>query len=254
MKPRTFPLTFVPTAYWYEADFSLGATPEYLQGWYYLQETASLLPPLILDPKEEELVLDMAAAPGSKTTQLAQLMHGKGAIVALDADAMRLISLRNNIERLGIANIAIYKKDARFADDLKQSFDKVMLDAPCSGNYCIEKDFFTKRTVSDFKQRSRLQKELLKSAYKVLKVGGTLVYSTCSLEPEEDELVVDWFIKQYPDMVLQKIDLPIGDPGLTKVFEEELDPSLANTLRLWPHKTQTQGFFIAKLLKNPSER
>ena len=243
-------IPFVVDAYWYISDFSLGATPEYLQGYYYLQETASLLPALLLDPKDNDVVLDMAAAPGSKTTQLAQMMHDKGTIIALDTEHLRLASLRNNVERLGITSVTAYKKDARFADDITKECDKVLLDAPCSGNFCIESDFFMKRTVADFKQKARLQRELLKSAYKVLKQGGVLVYSTCSLEPEENELVVEWFINQYKDMSLEKITLPIGEPALTKVFDQELDPSLKNAWRLWPHKTNTQGFFIAKLKKS----
>jgi 16S rRNA C967 or C1407 C5-methylase (RsmB/RsmF family) len=111
-------IPYAPSAYWYEAGFSLGATPEYLQGLYYLQETASLLPSLLLGPEPGEVVLDMAAAPGSKTTQLAQLMHDEGVIVALDTEPLRLGSLRNNLERLGISCVAVYKKDARFAADL----------------------------------------------------------------------------------------------------------------------------------------
>ena len=242
-------IPFVPHGYWYEAEFSLGATPEYLQGWYYLQETASQLSPIVLDPKKEDIVLDMAAAPGSKTTQIAQLMKDKGVIVALDNDAMRLISLKNNVERLGITSVLAYKKDARFTYDLGIKFDKILLDAPCSGNYCIEQNYFTKKTVAGIEQRARLQKELLKSAYKSLKQDGILVYSTCSLEPEENELIIDWFLEKFEDMQLQETGLTIGDKGLTKVFDQELNKEIEKTRRFWPHKTKTQGFFIAKLHK-----
>lgn len=239
----------VPGGYWYDAPFSLGATPEFLQGWYYLQEAASQLPVLALDPRPGELVLDMAAAPGSKTTQLAQFMKNKGVIVALDDNSIRLQSLKNNLERMHVAIAACYKKDARFTDDLKMVFDKVLLDAPCSGNYCVEKNYFTTRTLQGVKERARLQKELLKAAYKVLKKGGTLVYSTCSLEPEEDEFVVDWFLSKYADMQLVPLSLSLGSPGLTTIFEKEVDKTITLTRKLWPHKDGTQGFFIAKLVK-----
>ncbi|MBN1275041.1 RsmB/NOP family class I SAM-dependent RNA methyltransferase [Candidatus Woesearchaeota archaeon] len=239
----------VPAAYFYDAPFSLGATPAYLQGAYYLQEAASQLPVLALDPAPGDVVLDMAAAPGSKTTQLAQLMRDDGVVVALDSDAVRLGSLRNNVERMGVSCVACYKKDARFAADLGLLFDKVLLDAPCSGNFCIEPGYFAERSLEDVRGRARLQKELLKSAYKVLRPGGVLVYSTCSLEPEEDELVIDWFINKYGDASLSETGLVMGDPGLTAVFGRELDASLRLCRRLWPHKTGTQGFFIARMVK-----
>lgn len=242
-------IPFANQGYWYHADFSLGATPEYLHGLYYLQEAASQVPPIVLDPNPGDVVLDMAAAPGSKTTQLAQLMDDQGVIVALDTEPIRLASLRNNIERMGISSVVCYKKDARFAADLGLAFDKVLLDAPCSGNYCIEENYFSEKTISGIKQRAKLQKELLKSAYKVLKSGGTLVYSTCSLEPEEDELVIAWFLQKYPDMSVRPIDLPVADPGLTDVFGESLDQSLSLTKRFWPQRSGTQGFFVAKLVK-----
>lgn len=242
-------IPFVDNGYYYRSNFSLGATPEYLQGYYYLQEGASQLPVKALDPKPNEKVLDMAAAPGSKTTQMAQFMQNKGTIVALDTNIKRLETLRNNLERLSVTNTLIYKKDARFADDLGIKFDKVLLDAPCSGNFCIEKEFFKKRNVQDFKLKAKTQKELLRAAVKVLKKGGVLVYSTCSLEPEEDEEVIDWLLKKYPEMKPEDTGLNVGDEGLTEIFEKQLNPKIKMTRRLWPHKTGTQGFFIAKLVK-----
>lgn len=248
-------IPFLKNSFWYESEFSLGATAEYLQGFYYLQETASQLPPLALlsDIKTNDLsdvnILDMAAAPGSKTTQLAQITNNKVPIIALDSDAHRLSSLRNNIERMGVKNVAIYKKDARFSTDLKITFSHVLLDAPCSGNFCIEPKFFIIKDLVGIKQNAKRQKELLKSAYRVLKKNGVLVYSTCSLEPEENELVIDWFLKKYSDMFLVDTSLSIGDSGFTDVFDKKLDKSLNLTKRLWPHKTGTQGFFIAKMVK-----
>ncbi len=251
-------IPFLPDGFWYESSFSLGSTSEYLQGFYYLQEAASQLPPLALlksfpDGFSDPLILDMAAAPGSKTTQIAQMTNNRVPIVALDSDAYRLASLRNNLERMGVSSVILYKKDARFAFDLKSSFSHVLLDAPCSGNFCIEKDFFSIRGVDDFRRNARRQKELLKAAYKVLLPGGVLVYSTCSLEPEEDELVVDWFLRKFPDMSLTVSGLSVSAPALTGVFGVALNPDLRLANRLWPHKSGTQGFFIARFVKKKGD-
>ncbi|MBD3209748.1 SAM-dependent tRNA/rRNA cytosine-C5 methylase, partial [Candidatus Woesearchaeota archaeon] len=116
----------IPHGYWYEAGFSLGATPAFLQGRYYLQEAASQLPPLLLDPQPGETILDMAAAPGSKTTQLAQLIDNQGVIVALDTEVPRLKSLQHNLERMGVTCAATYKKDARYVADLGLQFDRIL--------------------------------------------------------------------------------------------------------------------------------
>lgn len=243
------PVSFIKDAYYFEAPFALSTTMEYLLGKIYLQEVASMLPPVVLLSDydgREVTVLDMAAAPGSKTTQLASLING--VVIALDSNIHRLSVLRNNIERLGLTNIVTYKKDARYSDDLHKEFDYVLLDAPCSGNFCVEREFFSKKTLDGVRERSKLQKELLRSAFKVVKKGGVLVYSTCSLEPEEDELVINWFINKYEVDILP-IDLPLGDDGYTSVFGDELSNEVRHTKRFWPHKTGTEGFFIAKFRK-----
>jgi len=242
-------IPFLKHGYHYESSYAVGAMPEYLQGYYYLQEAASQLPAEVLDPRPGELVLDMCAAPGSKTTHLAMLMNNKGKIIALDANNPRLPSLQNNLERCGVANTIVYKKDARYADDFKMMFDKILLDAPCSGNFAIDNNWLEERKVEDLKQASKIQKQLLETAINVLKPNGTLVYSTCSLEPEEDELVINWMLEKNDNIELEKIDKDIGDTGLTNVFGEKLRPALALCKRLWPHKTGTQGFFLAKVRK-----
>jgi NOL1/NOP2/sun family putative RNA methylase len=252
LKDMSVKLTKIPytyNGYYYEAKFSLGATPEYLQGYYYLQEAASQLPPQVLDPQPEETVLDMCAAPGSKTTQMAMYMQNKGTIIALDSDSRRLLALRNNLERCNVMNSVLYKKDSRFVFDIGIKFDRVLLDAPCSGNYAIEEDFFIKKNIEGIRERARLQKELLKAAVKVLKKEGILVYSTCSLEPEEDEMNIDWILTKYPEMKLLDTGLKIGDPGLTTVFDKKLNTEISKCRRFWPEKTGTEGFFIAKMVK-----
>ena len=237
---------FLKHGYWYNADFSLGSTTEYLQGYYYLQEAASQIPVEVLNPSGDDSVLDMAAAPGSKTTQLAQYMNNQGMVVALDTNTKRLSSLANNLERCGANNCIAYRKDARFAFDLGKKFDKILLDAPCSGNFAMDEEFFEKHTIKTIRQISKTQKELLKSAVKCLKPKGTLVYSTCSLEPEENEMNINWLLNKYDDIELAAFET-VGESGITKLFDTELNPEIIKCKRLWPHKTGTQGFFIARV-------
>ncbi len=217
-------ISFLTHGFYYDASFSLGATPEYLMGYYYLQEAASQAASEYLAPKPGECVLDMCSAPGSKTTHMAQLMGNEGIIIALEKKRHRVASLINNLERMGIENTVVYNMDARDASSLETSFDKVLLDAPCSGNFATDKDWFEKRDLTSIRTNARVQKELLESAMKVVKKGGRILYSTCSMEPEENEEVADWAIKEL---------------GL-----EELKRK-----RFWPDLDSTQGFFISLLEK-----
>ncbi|MBW3021717.1 RsmB/NOP family class I SAM-dependent RNA methyltransferase [Candidatus Woesearchaeota archaeon] len=207
-----------------KSDFSLGAANEFLQGYYYIQEAASQYPVQLLDPQPGEVVLDMAAAPGGKTTQIAQWMKNIGVVVALDLKTKRLEALRNNCSRLGAENILIYNKDARYVEDLDMKFDRVLLDAPCSGNFVTEKDWFAKRKISDFAEMAKLQKQLLMAGLNVLKKNGVLVYSTCSLEREEDEEIIEW----------------LKEGTKLKVLEQK---------KFWPHIDATQGFFVCMVKK-----
>jgi NOL1/NOP2/sun family putative RNA methylase len=242
-------IPYLKHGYFYETEFSLASTPEYLQGYFYIQNASSQIPPEILNPKSTEIVLDMAAAPGGKTTHLAQIMNNKGLIIALEENKSRIQSIANNLERLSIINVAIFKKDARFAQDLGLKFDKILLDAPCGGSFCVEKNYFKIRTQKDIDMMSRTQKDLLKSAYTCLNKGGEIVYSTCSLEAEENELVINWFIEEFKDMKIEPINKDIGDYGITSFKNKQLNNELKKTRRIWPHKTGTDGFFVARLKK-----
>lgn len=256
---KTEKISFLKDAYYYESDFPLSSTEEYLLGYLYLQEAASQVPCEVLlegvdvsKLPSDTKFLDMCAAPGSKTTQLAQLLGDKFFIVALDEVAPRLEKIKDNLDRLGISSVITFRKDGRFADDLNMKFDFITLDAPCSGNFCVEHNFFKERSVLlGVKEKSKVQKELLKTAWRLLNVGGTLVYSTCSLEPEEDELIINWFLSFKEDAKLVPINVNVADDGLTTVFGKELHKDIAFTKRFWPHKTGTEGFFIAKLKKLP---
>lgn len=231
-------IPFTGTGYWVDADFSLSSTPEYLQGYYYIQEAASQLPAQVLGPGKGGSVLDMCAAPGSKTTQLAQLMCNQGSIIALDSHSCRIGALNNNLERCGVRNCIAYHKDAAHADDLDMKFDRILLDAPCSGNFATDPGWFSRRDLEGIRQNAKVQKTLLKTAAGLLNKDGRLVYSTCSLEPEEDEEVVEWALDNLP-LELEDTGLSIGEPGSTD--------STCLCRRFWPGKHDTQGFFIAKM-------
>ena len=139
--------------------------------------------------------------------------------------------------------------DARQADKLNLKFDKILLDAPCSGNFINDKNWFKKRTLSGIKKQAKLQAQLLESAYKVLNKGGLLVYSTCSLEPEENEFNINTFLNNHKEMKLEKIRTVLGDHSPIKIFNKTLNPNIKLCKRFWPWKTNTEGFFIAKLRK-----
>ena len=231
-----------------QSKFSLGAITEYLLGYYYLQESAAQLPVEVLDPKPTDVVLDACAAPGGKTTQLAAQMRNQGTIVAYELKPHRIPSLLMNLERCGIKNTTVFEGNAVMASRLGVEFYKILLDAPCAGNYMTEAGWFEKRTMEGIQTSANIQRRLLHDCISMLKTGGQLVYSTCSLEPEENEMNIDWAIKNLP-VRLEKVNLAIGEPGLTKVFGKELHPDIAFCRRFWPHKTGTEGFFIAKLVR-----
>jgi tRNA (cytosine40_48-C5)-methyltransferase len=228
------------------SPFSLGASIEYLLGHYFLQETASQLPAQLLAPSGEDNVLDMASAPGGKTTQMAAYMGNGGVITAVDVNRLRLYALENNLERMGVRNTVVYNMDSLDLPD-EPMFTKILLDAPCSGNYVTDSRWFGKRKKAHIQHNFMMQRKLLTKAVSLLEKGGALLYSTCSLEPEENELNVQWLLENY-DVKLGDIDAP-GSPGVTEIFGDLLDESIKKCRRLWPNDVGTQGFFIARAVK-----
>ena len=221
------------------SPFAVVSTPEYLLGLFYIQEAASQIPVQVLNPKK--LCLDACAAPGSKTTQIAE----QCSVIAVDSREDRLVALQNNVERLGITNCKAYHMDFREVND---KFDYILLDAPCSGNFVLEgKAWFKKQSLKRIQERAQLQKQLISHAIKLLNKNGTLVYSTCSLEPEENEMVIQYALNKHK-IKLETVK-SIGDPGLTKPLGIKLNLEIKKCRRLWPWKTNTQGFFIAKIRK-----
>ncbi|HER54601.1 MAG TPA: RsmB/NOP family class I SAM-dependent RNA methyltransferase [Candidatus Bathyarchaeota archaeon] len=242
---------FLDTGYWInKSKFSVGATAEYLLGLYSIQEAAAQIPATLFTRLKNKTVLDACASPGGKTVQMANLMKNSGMIVALDLKARKMFPLVNQLERSQVTNTATYNMDAKEASKLDIMFDCVLLDVPCSGNPITDRDWFNKRTMEDIHKNARRQRQILAEATKVTKTGGEIVYATCSLEPEENEMNMDWAVKSLP-LKIEKIKC-YGEKALTKVFDNELDASIQKAKRIWPYKTQ--GFFVCKLKKIGNEK
>lgn len=230
-----------------------GNTIEHQLGYFYIQEAASMIPPLALNPKPGEIVLDMAASPGSKTSQMAQMMENKGVIVANDTVAIRLAPLSANLGRLGINNTLITLMKGQQFSKWKEQFDKILIDAPCSGSGTIRKSVKTLTIWNPnmLKRISTVQKELIQAAFNALKPGGEMVYSTCSLEPEENEAVVSWLLGRNENAQLVDFSLPGLKKSLavTSFEGEEYHKDIQKTCRLWPQDNDTEGFYVSKIRK-----
>jgi NOL1/NOP2/sun family putative RNA methylase len=237
--------------HWYPLGLRLesekpGKLEENLLGYFHIQEEVSMVPPLVLDPQPEELVLDLCASPGSKTTQISQQMKNRGLVVANEPSLARIPSLRANCERLGAVNVAITRYDGRRFPSLL--FDRVLVDVPCSGEGRTRRDpgiwkGSSKRRSLDLQA---LQVGLLSRAVELTKPGGTIVYSTCTYAPEENELVVEKVLERAR---LVRISLPglRSSPGLLTWEDRDLDRELEHCARYYPHQNDTGGFFVAKL-------
>ncbi|MGK3373456.1 16S rRNA (cytosine(1407)-C(5))-methyltransferase RsmF, partial [Citrobacter youngae] len=252
--PYDWSLTPVPwcaEGFWIERNneesVPLGSTAEHLSGLFYIQEASSMLPvaALFAEGNTPQRVMDVAAAPGSKTTQIAAKMNNQGAILANEFSASRVKVLHANISRCGIANVALTHFDGRvFGAALPESFDAILLDAPCSGEGVMRKD---PDALKNWSPESNLeiaatQRELLDSAFHALRPGGTLVYSTCTLNRDENENVMQWLIETYPDAVEF---LPLGD--LFPEAGRALTPE--GFLHVFPQIYDCEGFFVARLRK-----
>lgn len=229
----------------------VGNLVEHALGYIYLQEAASMIPPLVLDPQSEEIILDLCAAPGSKTTQIAQYMQNKGLLIANDVNVERIKSLGINTERMGISNCVLTMMDGWKFKGLQ--FDRVLCDAPCSGTGTIRKSFKTLRIWNPHmvKRLAGIQRQLIATAYENLKPGGILVYSTCTLEPDEDEAVVSHLIEKYPDATVLPIHLSLKRSSCVASFEgRTFHPDVVkHALRIYPQDNDTEGFFVAKIQK-----
>jgi len=247
------PIDYVPYGFEVlESKLNLGSTHEYLQGYYYLQNIASMFPALILDPKPGDLVIDMCAAPGSKSTQLAQIMENQGNLILIEKNRNRVPSLELNLRRMGISNSLILNFDAIKLEQLRIKADKVLLDAPCTGEGLIREDPSRKKSKSmkDINKMASIQKRLLNAGLKTLNPGGKLIYSTCSIAPEENEFVINEVLQNLSDYSINKINKHYGTSGLTKVFDHSLRSDLKFSQRLYPHLHNTIGFYLCLIKKD----
>lgn len=243
----------VPRAYRiFKGKEQLGKTLEYTLGNYYIQSLSSMIPALMLNPASDDTVLDLCAAPGSKTTLLAELMNNRGTLYANEPNKSRIGSLVFNIDKMALVNIGvIQQKGELLSKSFNNYFDKILVDAPCSGLGIVQKKseinkWWNENRVSVI---SDLQTRLLVSAVKMLKPGGELIYSTCTLTVEENELVVNTILKKYP-VELAEIDLPVDSiEGFTDYQGIKLNPSLSKTRRIIPWEVNSEGFFISKIIK-----
>lgn len=229
-----------------KAPFSMGATTEYLLGYYFIQDPTSMHACEVLEPREGEVVLDMAAAPGGKTTYLAQLMGNRGAVVALEVNRERMKSLRSNVSRMGVENVIAVRMNALDAGELGIKFDRVLLDAPCTGTGTVFKNPEAKnKGEGDVEKCTAAQRGLIETAAAVLKKRGVMVYCTCSLLPEENEFMVAQAVKE---LGFKLEALPFGEPAMANAYGRRLN-EICKARRFYPRLHNTQGFFIAKMIK-----
>ena len=237
----------------FDSSVPIGATPEYLAGHYLLQAGSSLLPVQALDPQPEDRVLDMSAAPGGKSTHLAALMRNTGILFANDSSKDRIKSLNANIHRMGVRNSVVCNYDARKLPGVLglNSFQRILLDAPCSGTGVISKDPTVKasKTDSDFETLTHLQKELILAAADMCEAGGFFVYSTCSVTVEENEEVVAYALSKRKNLRLVDTGIPFGREGFTAFKGKQFPQSLKLTRRFYPHMHNMDGFFVSKFEK-----
>jgi len=230
-----------------EERTDIGNIPEHNGGHFFIQEAASMIPVTILDPQPGEKILDICASPGGKTTQIAQYMNNSGSILATDVRDDRIAILKRNVERMGV-NCEVKKSSGQQLKDLK--FDRILVDAPCSGTGNVRLESISEWNPKVTARIVGEQKSLLHSAYCLLKKGGLLIYSTCSLEPEENEAVVDWLLDRHKKTELEDIDFAgKRSDSFLEYGEAKYDSSISKCLRIWPQDNDSAGFFVAKIRK-----
>ncbi len=248
------PLPWVPGGFKLASDFKPGRHWAFLAGLYQVQESSAMLPVLLLDPQPGERVLDLCAAPGNKTAQIAVKMANRGTVVANDINYGRMRAVRQSLERLGLVNVTTMTEDGANLPNSVGSFDRVLVDVPCSCQGTARRDTaVARRPDADFVSRKTgLQRALLRRAIELCQPGGRIVYATCTYPPEENEAVVDTVLREYSErvrLVPARISGFASSAGLVEWEDQFFDPSLAQTMRVWPQQNDTGAFFIAVLEK-----
>lgn len=244
-----------PNGYYYDPAQRPGLHPYHDAGVYYLQEPSAMAPAILLDAQPDERVLDLCAAPGGKSTQIAAAMQGRGLLVCNEIHPKRAQILSSNIERMGVANALVTNEHpAKLAKRFPAYFDRILVDAPCSGEGMFRKEDaasadWSEATVAMCAAR---QREILDSAASMLRSGGRLVYSTCTFAPEEDEGVVSGFLRAHSDFSVETLAAPWFSGGMPAWIREPA-PGIEHTFRLMPHKLRGEGHFAAVLRKNGAD-
>jgi 16S rRNA (cytosine1407-C5)-methyltransferase len=229
-----------------------GSTLEIAFGLYYMQGLTSMLPPMVLNPSYSNLVLDLCSAPGSKTTQIAELMNNEGILIANEVEIDRIKALVFNLDKMNFFNYGVVNLRGEVLSKYYSSyFDKILVDAPCSGLGIIQKKNEVNKwwSLERVARLAEIQTRLLVAAIKMLKKGGEVVYSTCTLTPEENELVINKLLEKYPIDVLP-VDIPLkSHTGFTEYQGVKLDSRLSKAVRMYPWEVDSDGFFVVKLKK-----
>jgi len=238
----------------------IGKTKEHVLGYYYVQEITSMMPIIALKPNSEDIFLDLCAAPGSKTSQAASLMKNKGTIIANDLSLSRISILSTNLERTGTTNTLITRHEGlNLISKLKKlgmKFDKILVDAPCSGEGNIRN---SPRTLLEWSENllnrlSNTQKRLAHFAFQLLKPNGEMIYSTCTYSPEENEQVIQYLLDNNKNIEIQTINLPLKTrPGIIKWKNNKFSKELKKAIRIYHHDNDLEGFFLCKIKKIRSE-
>ena len=246
------PVPWAENGYYYDPDTRPGLSPYHDAGAYYLQEASAMAPAGLLDVRPGMTVLDLCAAPGGKSSQIAALLQGQGLLVANEINPKRAAILSRNLERMGVANaLTLNEHPKRLAERFGGYFDRILVDAPCSGEGMFRKEeaAVTDWSVETVQMCARRQREILESAAEMLRPGGRLVYSTCTFAPEENEGVISAFLWDHPEFSAVKTDAPWFAPGRPDWIEHPA-PGVEHTFRLWPHKLKGEGHFAAVLQKD----
>ncbi len=250
-----FALEAVP---WCPAGFRVtdgsrpGKHPYHAAGLYYLQEPSAMAPAEVLAPQPGERVLDLAAAPGGKTTHMAALMQGEGLLIANDVQPKRVHEMTNNLDRWGATHLAVLgEQPRRLAERLGAFFDRVLVDAPCSGEGMFRKDAAARRTwtPNHVARCARIQEGILRHAARLVRPGGWLLYSTCTFAPEEDEGTIARFLASHPDFSVETIPAAHGFARARPEWAGAPE-AVRGAVRLWPHKVKGEGHFLALLRRD----
>lgn len=246
------PIPWEPWGYYYDPAYRPGRSPLHEAGAYYLQEPSAMAPAGLLQAEPGMQVLDLCAAPGGKTTQLAAAMEGRGLLVCNEIHPKRARILARNIERMGIANaLVLNEHPQRLEKRFPNYFDRILVDAPCSGEGMFRKE---EAAVADWSPEivemcADRQLEILFSAAAMLKPGGRMVYSTCTFAPAENEGVISRFLRARPEFYVEPVHTPWFSPGRPDWIRNPAD-GLEHTVRLWPHKLRGEGHFAAVLRRS----